>query len=201
MLGIPVIYDQLVKIRESISQKPEISLGVANVNDLPLSNIRSLIELPYTTSIGQGYPCFWLVIRNSGQVAGRNIKIHLEYSTPIKQRTNIFSPVVNVGNWLNDNRFTFKKVNNADFVFISGLDWVLHANDTDMFDFAMTTSVIKQKRPVEIRERPSIGTYKFLCTLWADALDKPIVKELTIHIVPSIQPEEERIKVDFNNQG
>ncbi len=87
--------------------------------------------------------------------------------------------------WLGDERYTFKKVNNADFVFIGGSDWVLHANDTDMFAFDMTTAIVKQREP-EIRERPEIGRYEFSCTVWADSLDKPLAEKLVVILVETI---------------
>jgi hypothetical protein len=99
----------------------------------------------------------------------------------------LYLPVINTKDWLGDSRYTFKKVNNADFVFIGGSDWVLHAHDTDMFDFQMTTVVVKQTKPNEIRERPDIGDYQFTCTVWADGLDKPLKEILTIVIKESIK--------------
>jgi hypothetical protein len=195
-LAIPIIYYELTRIQHSFNQKPMISIGVASVNDLPLSKIRNLGSLSTSTNIGHGYSVFWLAIRNSGQVAARNIKIHVEYRTPAKPKPNLFSPVITVGDWLGDNRFTFKKVNNADFVFIGGQDWILHSNDTDMFDFGMTTSIVKQTKPHEIRERPALGSYEFFCTIWADGLDKPVTEKLVINIIPSIKPTKESIESD-----
>jgi hypothetical protein len=135
--------------------------------------------------VSHGYPHFWLAIRNQGKVAAKSIKIHLEYNPP--KRKSLLLPVVDVGNWLNDNRYTFKKVNNADFVFIGGQDWVLHANDTDMFDFHMTTAIVKQTEPKEIREFPELGDYEFFCTVWADGLERPVSQVLTVSIVESIK--------------
>ncbi len=114
------------------------------------------------------------------------MKIHLEYNRP--KRKSLYLPVIETKDWLGDNRYTFKKVNNADFVFIGGSDWILHANDTDMFDFGMTTVVVKQTEPTEIRERPELGDYTFTCTVWADGLDKPLKEILTVTIKESIKP-------------
>jgi hypothetical protein len=136
-------------------------------------------------SIGQGYPCFWLVIRNNGRVAAKSLKIHLEYK-PL-ERKSLYLPVIEAKDWLGDNRYTFKKVNNADFVFIGGSDWVLHASDTDMFDFQMTTAIAKHTENGVVRERPDLGDYAFACTVWADGLDKPVKEVLTISVKKSIK--------------
>ena len=87
---------------------------------------------------------------------------------------------------LNDKRYTFKKVNNADFVFIGGENWILHANDTDMFDFHISTVIVKNAETKE-RERPDYGDYQFVCTIWADGLDKPISENLAVRIVDKIK--------------
>lgn len=183
-LGIPVLYFELTQIRRAIEQKPVINVGVANVNDLPLSKLRATKSLTTKTSVIHGHPHFWLAIRNQGLVAAKSVKIHMQYIPP--KRASLLLPVIEVGDWLGDNRYSFKKVNNADFVFIGGLDWILHAKDTDMFDFDMTTAYVKQKEPTAIKERPELGDYEFLCTVWADGLDKPIVETLTVSIKESI---------------
>jgi len=184
-LGIPVLYYELSQIRKAIEQRPAISVGVASVNELPLSNIRNLKALSTQISVSQGYPCFWLVVRNQGKVAAKSVKIHLEYNPP--KRKSLYLPVIDAKDWLGDNRYTFKKVNNADFVFIGGSDWVLHANDTDMFDFQMTTAVAKHTEKGIVRERPDLGDYTFTCMVWADGLDKPLMEALTISVKESIK--------------
>jgi len=141
--------------------------------------------LPKKTSIGQGYPHFLLVVRNSGKVAAKSVKIHFDYNSPTKN--SLYFPVVEIGEWLGDYRYSFKKVNNEDFVFIGGSDWVLHANDTDIFNFYMTTSVVKQTEPIEIRERPELGEYNFSCTVWCDGIDKPVSEQLIIALIESIK--------------
>jgi hypothetical protein len=141
--------------------------------------------LPNKVAVSQGYPCFWLLVRNYGKVAAKSVKIHLEYILP--DRRSLYLPVINTKDWLGDSRYTFKKVNNADLVFIGGSDWILHANDTDMFDFQMTTAVVQQTEPTEIRERPDLGDYRLPCTVWADGLDKPLKEILTITVIESIK--------------
>lgn len=182
-LGVPILLRELQQIRQSINQKPIVSVGLANVKDLPLSKIRNLKALKTTLEVSHGYPHFWLIIKNSGKVSAKSVKIHVEYIRP--DRKSLYLPVIEVSDWLGDNRYTFKKVNNADFVFIGGSDWILHANDSDMFDFDMTTAIVKQKEP-EIREFPEVGDYIFTCTVWADGLDKPITEKMTVSIVDKL---------------
>jgi len=181
-LGVPILLRELNQIRQAINQKPIIGVGLANVKDLPLSKIRDS-KLKTIINVSHGYPSFWLVIRNMGKVSAKSVKIHIEYLSP--NRKSLYLPVIEMDDWLGDERYTFKKVNNADFVFIGGSDWVLHANDTDMFAFDMTTAIVKQREP-EIRERPDIGEYEFTCTVWADGLDKPLVEKLMVNIVEKI---------------
>jgi hypothetical protein len=181
-LGVPILLRELNQIREAINQKPVIGVGLANVKDLPLSKIRGS-KLKTTINISRGYPSFWLVTRNFGKVSAKSVKIHIEYLSP--NRKSLYLPVIEMEDWLGDERYTFKKVNNADFVFIGGSDWVLHANDADMFAFDMTTAIVKQREP-EIRERPDIGEYEFTCTVWADGLDKPLAEKLMVNIVEKV---------------
>jgi len=181
-LGVPILLRELNQIREAINQKPVIAVGLASVKDLPLSKIR-VSKLKTTVNVSRGYPSFWLVIRNNGKVSAKSVKIHIEYLSP--NRNSLYLPVIEMDDWLGDERYTFKKVNNADFVFIGGSDWVLHANDTDMFAFDMTTAIVKQREP-EIREQPEIGQYEFSCTVWADSLDKPLAEKLVVSLVETI---------------
>jgi len=177
-LGVPILLRELYQIRQSINQKPIISIGLANVKDLPLSNVRAKKSLKPTLEISRGYPHFWLVIRNTGRVAAKSVKIHFEFIKSTHQDP-LLQPVIRTEDWMGDKRYTFKIVNNADFVFIGGTDWVLHANDTDMFDFYITTSIVKGEQ----RERPDFGDYEFRCTAWADGLDNPVVQKLIVRIV------------------
>lgn len=180
-LGVPILLRELNQIREAINQKPVISVGLANVKDLPLSNVRNLHSLKTSLDISHGYPHFWLVVRNSGKVTAKSVKIHFEF-VKSTHSNKLLQPVIRTEDWLGDKRYTFKIVNNTDFVFIGGADWVLHAKDTDMFDFYITTSIVMGKQ----RERPDFGDYEFACTVWADGLEKPIAEKLIINIVDKI---------------
>lgn len=181
--SIPILYYELNRIRQAIEQRPVISVGVCSVSDLPLSKIRQLPTLSPKATVSHGYPSFWLAVRNTGKVTARHMKIHLEYQPP-KERKSILIPVIEVSEFRDDQRFSFKKVNNADFVFIAGSDWLLHSNDTEMFGFYMTTVLVKKKTESggEIRERPDPGEYDFDCTVWAEGLNKPLNKHITVII-------------------
>ncbi|HPH95367.1 MAG TPA: hypothetical protein PKW33_15550 [Anaerolineaceae bacterium] len=184
VFGIPILYWELSKIRQAIYHKPVIKIGLGNVNDLPISKVKSLKSLVSKIRVSHGYPQFWLVIRNEGEVAAKSVQICFEFSPP--KTKSILSPVIEAKDWLNDNRFTFKKINNVDFIFTGGQDWVLHAKDTNTFDFYMTTALVRQTEPREIRESPEIGDYEFICTVWADGLDKPVQEKLVVSIVESL---------------
>jgi hypothetical protein len=106
-LGVPILLRELNHIRQAINQKPIISVGVAKVKDLPLSKIRETEHLKSVLDVSHGYPHFWLVLRNSGKVAAKSVKIHVEYIRP--ERKSLYLPVIEVSDWLGDNRYTFKK--------------------------------------------------------------------------------------------
>lgn len=184
-LGIPILLREIIQIRTTIDQKPIISVGLGNVNDLPLSKIRNTHVLNTSINVSRGYAHFWLLIRNQGKVAAKSIKVHFEFKGS-NQKNKLLGPVIESKDWLNDKRYTFKKVNNADFVFIGGENWILHANDTDMFDFHISTVIVKNAETKE-RERPDYGDYQFVCTIWADGLDKPISENLAVRIVDKIK--------------
>ncbi|HAE59799.1 MAG TPA: hypothetical protein DCG54_09925 [Anaerolineae bacterium] len=182
-LGVPILLRELNQIREAINRKPKINIGLANVNDLPLSKVRNAKALHTTKDISRGYPHFELVVRNNGSVTAKSIKIHFEFVSRAPKENSLAVPVLECVDWRKDDRFTFKKVNNADFVFIGGANWVLHANDSDMFPFHMTTTLGKKDGE---RERPDYGKYEFECTVWADGLDKPVQEKLIVNVVEKI---------------
>jgi hypothetical protein len=184
-LGVPILLRELNQIREAINQKPNIGIGLASINDLPLAKIRDAKSLTTLKNVSHGYPHFELVVRNEGRVAAKSVKIHFEFISRAPKGNSLAVPVLECKDWLKDNRFTFKKVNNADFVFIGGTDWVLHANDSDMFAFYLTTALGRKDKPGE-HEYPDVGEYEFMCTVWADGLDNPVVEKLKVNVVDKI---------------
>jgi len=184
-LSLPLLFYELSRLRQAVEQKPDISIGIVNINDYPLSKIRAIDSLPATINVGQGYPHVTLAIRNSGVIDARYVKIHLEFFRP--EQVNLNTPIVRVYDWLGDQRYSFKQENNVDFVFIGGSDWVLHPKDTEIFSFHISTTTVIQTEPVEIRERPSLGKYRFQCSVWAEGLSSPVVENLIVNIVESIK--------------
>ncbi len=182
IVGLPLLIYELYRIRKALEQKPDISIGLAAVEDLPTSKIRDLETLPMTTAVGRGYAHFWLAVRNQGKVAAKFVKIHLEYKSEFLQpKQASLVPVIEVSEF-SSGKPNFYKENNAEFVFIGGADWVIHPNDTEVFDFHITTVMVLQQEPFELREYPEPGNYHFHCTVWAEGLDHPISEQLTVKI-------------------
>jgi hypothetical protein len=138
-------------------------------------------DLPSSVSVSQGYPHIVLAVRNSGEVSAKHVKIHLEFSRP--EPHGIDMPTVGVYDWKGDKRHSFKEVTNFDFMFIGGQDWVLHAHDTEVFSFHMSTTTVIQTEPREIRKRPGVGAYYFTCTVWSESLGAPISQDLVVNVV------------------
>ncbi len=117
------------------------------------------------------------------------VKIHLEYKEyiPTGHSNPLASIVIEAYEWLGDKRFSFKKENNVDFIFIGGADWSIYPSDFEVFSFYITTALVKQQKPVEIREHPGVGDYHFRCTVWADGLNAPISTDLLVKVT-ELQP-------------
>lgn len=188
-LALPILFYELDQIRQAVSRRAEFKVGVASVRELPISKIRSM-ETPQSIDVSQGYPHFFLVIQNIGKTVVQFVKVHFEY-TRLPQ-TKSFPPVViEAYEWLGDTRHSFKKENNVDFVFRGGPDWRVYPGDSEIFSFYITTAVVKQTEPVEVREPPAIGNYRFRCSVWAEGLTSPLVNELVIGVVESLPPNDE----------
>ena len=127
-LSVPVLLYELDRIRQALTLRPELSIGLAGVGDLPLSSIRSLEVLPTTVTVSQGYAHFYLVIRNHGKVAAKHVKIHLEHERNPSRQSSLLFPVVRVSEFSSD-KPSFKPENNVDFVFTGGADWSIYPND------------------------------------------------------------------------
>jgi hypothetical protein len=182
IVGLPLLIYQLYQIRKAIEQKPRISIGLANVEDLPTSEIRSLETLHTTVTVNRGYAHFYLVVRNQGTAAAKFVKIHLEYKPEFRHPEQAgLVPVIDVSEF-SGGKPSFYKENNAEFVYIGGSDWTIHPNDTEVFAFHITTVLVLQKEPFELREFPEPGNYHFHCTVWAERLDHPISEQLIVKI-------------------
>jgi hypothetical protein len=180
-LALPVVLYELNRIRTSLEEKPELTLGVASVKELPLSNIGRTNDVPKSISISRGYPFFMLIIQNKGPAMARAVKIHFEYLPPPDR--HLLTPVIKTYEWKEDKRYAFSQENNVDFVFIGGSDWYIHPGDFEAFSFFMTTVVVLQKEPHEIRERPEPGRYEFTCSVRAEGLTKPVSEHLHVEVI------------------
>ena len=183
-LSFPLLIYELSQLRQTMEQKPEISVGIVNIKNYPLYSIRVLESLPNKINVSQGYPFFSLAIRNSGTAVAKNVKIHFEFLRP--EQLDLHTPIVKVDDWLDDKRYSFKQENNVDFIFVGGSDWIIHPSDTEVFNFFISTASIIQKEPVEIRERPALGKYRFRCYVWAEKLNAPIDVDLTVKVVEEL---------------
>jgi hypothetical protein len=188
-LALPILFYQLDQIRQAVTRRAKFKVGVASVRELPISRIRSMDALQ-SISVSQGYPHFFLVVQNIGKTVVQSVKVHFEYTRLPDSRS--FPPVVvEAYEWLDDTRHSFKKENNVDFVFRGGPDWRVYPGDSEIFSFYITTAVVKQTEPVEVREPPAIGNYHFRCSVWAEGLTSPLVNELVIGVVESLHPDDE----------
>lgn len=187
IVGIPILYSELVRLRKAVEKKPALNIGIVNINDYPLSNVRIMKQLPTLVRVGKGYPYFAVAIRNTGTFPAKFVKIHLEFRRP-DHIEGLARPTVKVYKNPEENDDGFQKDTNFDFMFIGGSDWVLYPNDTDIFPFIMSTTMIKETEPVEIRERPPLGDYYFHCTVWAEGLDI-IQEDFIVSVVETIKGE------------
>lgn len=178
-IGVPILWYELDQIRKTIGQKPIIDIGVASVHNLPLSRIRNSKKLSTDVLASRGFAHFMLIVRNKGTVGAKFVKIHLEYLRPAE--TSLLTPTVKVSEFSEDKN-SFKAENNADFIFNGGYDWGIHPNDFEIFSFHMSTVVVKQIEPHEIREYPEPGDYNFICTVWAEGLNHPKTECLIVRI-------------------
>lgn len=186
-LGLPIIAFELIRISKELRKTVEIEIGVVGIKEYPLSNIRSIGKLPIHTKISQGYPLFCLVIRNKGKVSARFVKIHLEFvgheqtfkKGELSTSEAMARPVIKIDK--SDTKNIFNRENNADFVFRGGTDWVLRSYDTEKFDFFISSS-IGTNNPTTPFERPYPSICRFVCTIWADGLDKAVVQKVEVEI-------------------
>lgn len=181
-LGIPALIFALLSLRQQLKDlqsTPEIDLGVVR-GGLPLSEIDKLKSLPSHIEVTQDYPAFSLVISNKGKVAIKFARIHFEYSS-FAHRDSLPQPQ---GLLKAHNTNPFKCKNNMDFIFESGPGWVIYPLSTVTFIFHITTS-ISHDEAAQNNERPAPYKYAFKCTIWAEGLEKPVSKELTVEVTRS----------------
>jgi hypothetical protein len=180
IVGLPLLMHQLYQIRKAVEQKPEISIGLAGVKDLPSSMIREAETLNTTVSVSRGYAFFEVVIRNKGKVAAKFVKIHLEHKSQLLQPAQeSLAPVIKVSEF-SSGKPGFYKENNAEFVYIGGADRIIHPGDSEIFGFHITTATGVLIDKPDVREYPAPGSHHFQCTVWAEGLDHPVSEQLIV---------------------
>lgn len=193
-LTLPVIAFELNRISKELGKIAEIDIGVVGIKEYPISNIRSIEKLQTYTKISQGYPLFCLVVRNTGQVSARFVKIHLEYTgheptfkdDELSTVKSMASPVIKI--YESDTQNIFNRENNVDFIFRGGTDWILRPYDSEKFDFFIS-SFIGTNDPNMPYERPYPSICQFTCTLWADGIEKPVTQRVEVEVERYIDKE------------
>lgn len=184
---LPIIAYELYRISQSLGKKADLDIGVVGIKEYPLSNIRSIKKLPSQTKISQGYPLFCLIVRNKGELSAKFVKIHLEYvgheptfeEGELSSVESMASPVIKM--FESDTQNIFNRENNVDFVFRGGEDWVLRPFDSEKFDFFIS-SFIGTTDPNMPYERPYPSICQFICMIWAEGLENPVIQKVEVEI-------------------
>lgn len=181
-LGIPAIVYGLYRLIAELQKerwKPDIQIGLSRITSL--AEIKQLSKPPNEVHIDQTYPLFMLVIRNSGKLAARYVKIHLEFTSfqddSYKESAEgpdemLSAPVLDI-----PDDSPFERKNNKDFIFQGDSGWMIYPRDNVAFTFILKTIVSGQP--------PIPHNYQCICTVWAEGLDDPNSRELTIWIQKS----------------
>ena len=170
LAGLPIFFDQLKKIEEEARRakwKPEIVIGLMpyegdDSRPLPLSttlveeNLSNAISLSDSTV----YNNLLLVIQNRGELSAKFVKIHLEFEPSDIHST--FIPTIE----FKEHKFEPNHYG-KDYIFYGGSDNVIYPHDVERFR-------------MYIHPQRRSNTYRFHCTVWADGLDNPVKKHLTI---------------------
>lgn len=179
-ISLPILLYELNQIRQGLDQSPDISIGLASVQHLPLSKLRTRHTLPTTITVAWGYPHVILALRNNGSVTAKFLKIHLEYLSR-NTSSSLTHPTLKISEF-DEAKPGFIAENNFDFTFTGGADWILYPGDTEIFSFHMDINIKYSTRTGARREYPDNGTYHLRCTVWAEALAQPMTQELTVII-------------------
>lgn len=191
LISFPVILFELDQIREAVSRKPKLEIGLVNIQDLPFSRVRQLEELPSTVKVSSGYAYFYIVLRNHGQVPARYVKVYVEH---VNRQQNVSpSPLVKVSEFA-DNKPSFVHEHNFDFVFRAGTDWIINPNDIEPFGFHITTSIGTEKtyedkhgKKQYVMEYPPPCEIILDCTVWAEGLMQPVKRKFVVNIVAHLE--------------
>jgi hypothetical protein len=122
------------------------------------------------------------------------VKIHLEFtdhkptfeSGELSSVESMASPVIKL--YESDTQNIFNRENNVDFVFRGGNSWVLRPHDSEKFDFFIGSFIGTNNANMPY-ERPYPSICQFICTLWADGIDNPVIQKVEVEIERKIEEE------------
>ena len=181
-VGMPVILFQIYEIRKDLNKEPKLDVGIASIDDYPISNIKNSNILKSKVDVSSGYAHFLLAVRNNGKNLAKNIKIFLEFTETNLEEPGLRYPKLKISEFSKDKK-GFVSENNADFTFVGGADFSIYPGDTDTFGFDFTTVINRTDHNGELHPdypEPCICFLK--CIIWAEGLVRPISKNLEIHI-------------------
>jgi len=136
LVSFPTILYQLNEIRQAVNRKPELELGLVNIQDLPFSRVRQNDLLPSTVKVSSGYAHFYIVLRNRGTAPARYVKVYVEH---VNRDQKVFPPPLVKVSEFAENKPSFVHEHNFDFVFRAGTDWIINPNDIEPFSFHIST--------------------------------------------------------------
>jgi|GEM_PF-1282955 hypothetical protein len=189
LISFPVILYELDQIREAVNRKPRLEIGLANIQDLPFSEVREQQELPSIVKVSSGYAHFYIVLRNRGKAPARYVKVYVEH---INREQNVSPPPLVKVSEFAENKPSFVHEHNFDFVFRAGTDWIINPNDIEPFGFHITTSVIVEETnsagvKMTHPQYPPPCEVILDCTVWAEGLNQPQKKRFFVNVVERLE--------------
>jgi len=187
LVGLPLLMFQLNQIRQALERKPDLEIGMVNIQDLPYSRVRQLKELPVRVDIATGYAHFEIILRNKGTVPARYVKVSIEH---VNHDQVVTPPPRIIINEFSENKPTFIAEHNFEFIFRGGADWIIYPMDIEPFGFHVTTPVFERVTDSDgvhkVPMFPPVCEIILDCTVWAEGLDQPQRKRLTANVVPNL---------------
>lgn len=189
IISFPVILYELDQIREAVNRKPQLEIGLVNIQDLPFSRVREQRGLPSKIDVSSGYAHFYVVLRNHGKAPARYVKVYIEH---INRQQRVFPlPLVKVSEFA-ENKPSFVHEHNFDFVFRAGTDWIINPNDIEPFGFHITTSVYTEEtnsagEKITHAEYPPPCEIILDCVVWAEGLDQPQKQRFWVNVVDHLE--------------
>lgn len=189
LVSFPVILYELDQIRQAVNRKPQLEVGLVNIQDLPFSRVREKNELPSKVNIDSGYAHFYIVLRNRGTAPARYVKVYVEH---INREQNVFPPPLVKVSEFSEYKPSFVHEHNFDFVFRAGTEWIINTNDIEPFGFHITTSVIVEETnsagvKMTHPQYPPPCEVILDCTVWAEGLNQPQKKRFFVNVVERLE--------------